>query len=181
MTTYRLPDGAEVRPADSNLLKVQTLANHTWVIHPTLGAISCYTGLLTEVEPPLPPVPDVLAVAIGDHVFCRDDDLDGPFFACPGAPVCHKRTYDWAELNELAREEGKPVIPLVPDPADDAPELPWTLKTHGWNLTVYRPKPEGTIQLTLGETYEDFGIDDAERIAVAILGGVRASREVDQP
>lgn len=122
---YRLPDGTEVRPADSNLIKVQTLANHTWVIHPELGAISCYTGLLTEVKPPLPPVPDVPAVLIGDQVWARDDIKGvGPVFVLPGGP-----TLGWEELNAHAEAQGKPIVPLVEDPAVSAPPLPWTKPT----------------------------------------------------
>lgn len=93
---------------------------------PGVGTVQVPVDAVAPVTPPLPAIPDALAVAIGDHVFARDDDANGAFFACPGAPVCHKRGYDWVELNELAANEGKPIIPLRPDPAVDLPDLPWT-------------------------------------------------------
>lgn len=175
-TRYKLPEwcgGAEVTAPDS--LAVMQIGEEPGLlvtIADTTHRMVVPRSWLTEVKPPLPPVPDVLAVAIGDHVFCCDDDRDGPVFACPGAPVCHKRGYDWAELNELAREEGKPIIPLVPDPADDAPELPWTLGDHKDRVAV---TDNGLVWIFLEPDYHS--PEEARLRAAAIL---RAAREAEQ-
>lgn len=179
MTIYRLPDwlgGHKCRAlneGDKEVLVEIDQYESARIIVPR--------DLLTEVKPPLPPVPDVLAVAIGDHVFCRDDDLDGPFFACPGAPVCHKRTYDWAELNELAREEGKPIIPLVPDLADDAPELPWDCDDamEDGDLLIIEPARRTDLAAFIKTSRDGVRLTATHaRQAAAVL--LRAAREVEQ-
>lgn len=174
MTTYRLPDGAEVRAADSNLAKAPTLANHTWVIHPTLGAISCYTGILAPVHPQQPPEPpDGTLFSNGADAVLRvddpDNDTEGAWFF-----TGHKQLWRW---DEVAREVTKPGWRrYIPDPADDAPSLPWTLGDHKDRIGV---TDNHLVWVNLKPDYHS--PDEAELRAKAMLRAAREAREVEQP
>lgn len=174
-TRYRLPDGTEVPPAIVTGPKPDF---HVWIEHPTLGSISVDSALVSEVKPPLPPEPPngtVLSNGIDAFIRCDDENNPGE-----GAWYCtgDKQIWTWAEVAPTIDPGYRS---YVPDPAADAPELPWKLSADAHEFKVYMPSPCGSIQLALGDNYEDYDIDDAERIAVAILGGVRAAREVEQP
>lgn len=182
MTTYRLPEGlSEVVaiPPSPLFLPIEVGGEPGLLVavpNTTIRMIvpvSC----LTEVPPPLPPIPDALAVAIGDHVFARDDDSH-PVFICPGGGVCHI-TMTWSELNELASKEGKPIVALVPDPAVDAPALPWEHIDHDEDRLVidefmqddfaaHVKTSSGGVVLTASK---------AEQAGLALLSIARAARD----
>lgn len=144
---YKLPDGAEVREADGNLLSTPTLANHSWVIHPTLGAISCYTGLLSPVAPPLPAEPPASSVVLDkDGDAWQRKDSDGRRWAAAvfTQGVGELSRCDWAGLNDLYG----PLVRLVPDPAADAPPLPWRKRGYDARypaLVVERARDDGGV------------------------------------
>jgi hypothetical protein len=81
---------------------------------------------LTEVEPPLPPEPeDGTDLRVGEAVFSRRDDWSetNGEYRWYSTLVSHG-PYDWRRINELYEGEW---VRLVPDPAVDAPPLPYSL------------------------------------------------------
>lgn len=127
---------------------------------------------LTEVKPPLPPEPGPLAVVRDRHGMAWQRE------AGTGSP-------DWLSLSdhktwqELNADLG-PLTLLVPDPADDAPELPFTL--HGgpngeWLATV-QPSAAAKGQVFMEVESTDYDPATARNIAAAIL---RAAREAETP
>lgn len=171
MTLYVLPDGSEIASLDIN---GSTDAAKAWVTHPILGSILIDRDKLTEVPPPLPPIPDALAVAIGDHVFIRDYIGNDAVFICPGS--CHPHPPHWAELNELAAKEGKPIVALVPDPADAAPELPYELLDGATQLRVEAVGK--SVRLSLEEDDMCVSFDTDREHAPRVVGAIaRAARD----
>jgi hypothetical protein len=63
----------------------------------------------------------------------------------------------------------------VPDPAANAPTLPWSIGSCERNAWVYTPKPEGVIYIEVGAA--DYTPGEVEQIAVALLTAARRCRE----
>lgn len=175
MTRFSLPDGTEAELTT----RPDSTANYAWVEHSTLGPALIERDKLTEIQPPLPPVPECPAVLLGDHVWARDDIRgEGPVFLKPGGP-----TLNWEELNEYAADLDKPIIALVPDPAVDAPELPWQLKDHAGNpvarveLSCTRPD-----KLFVDLLYAHLERDQVRELASVMWGWAeaRASRDTQE-
>ena len=119
MPRYRLPDalgGEEMDDLEEAGAPIGTVA---FILE---GHLVCVArGLLTEVEPPLPPEPPVGSVVRaqapgresgGRWVFEHTDD--GVWYT-----TAHDRPYEWRDLRA-----GAPVL-LVPDPFGEPVELPW--------------------------------------------------------
>lgn len=166
MTTYRLPDGIEAETTEHGLVHVGL--GH-WLRHPSLGTIWVGADRLTEVKPP-PPEPDPLTVVIDRHGMAWQRE------AGTGSP-------DWLSLGDhmtwqaLNAERG-PLTRLIPDPADDAPALPWTLDSCRRSASVGTPK-HGTVVVDVPGI--DYTPGELEQIARALLAAARAAREVETP
>lgn len=123
MTTYKLPDGTEVASLDVN---GSNIPNRVWVTHPTLGSIMIDRDKLTEVPPPLPAEPGNGFIGIaGDEVWERDDLAEQEGDAGEGEHwwrMGDTKPHTWEFVAVLAPNG---LISLVPDPAVDAPSLPW--------------------------------------------------------
>jgi hypothetical protein len=124
MTRYLLPDGieAEATAFGNQPAGVPTASGHIWINHPAYGEIALKTSLLTEVKPPPPPFPDAPAMLVDGQVW-RIDTWYGARQAI--APQADEPT-SAARFHEMTREHSWSVVPLVPDLAHGAPELPWT-------------------------------------------------------
>lgn len=143
---------------------------------PDVGVVRMPSRLLTEMLSE-PPNGSVYSTGDGLTLSRCDSDIDpvGAWYLTGDKAILR-----WGFVAPMLAQPGW--RRYVPDPADDAPALPWGRGvSRGHEFIVYQPSPQGTIQLALGDSCEDYAIEEAERIAVAILGGVRAAREVEQP
>lgn len=145
--------------------------NLVWVRHPELGVVQLDRTRLTEVKPPLPLEPSADSVVLdrdGD-AWQRDpsgpEGPDGERWVGTASPV----RLTWERLNNRYG----PLRRLVPDPADDAPELPWTLGTHKDRIAATY---NGLVWIFLEPGYHS--PEEARLRAAAIL---RAAREVERP
>lgn len=121
MTLYVLPDGTQVeQDQDPGLVR----GAGVWVIHPVYGSIAVERGKLTEVPPSLPQEPPIgeIVVVKGDipvRVFIRWDNGWWEIGDTSGG------VFGWESLCALTMaREGRYPVRYVPDPSDDAPELP---------------------------------------------------------
>lgn len=176
MTTYRLPDalgGAEVEITSE---PGQRLASFR-IPGTNMGIITLAHSLLVEVKPPLPPEPTV------DGTFVTVES-EGPkvyAYSRRGAvrmsmhpdllpEYCwwwHDDT-SWVSWAQVCAE-GDPVV-RVPDPAADAPELPWhTTDSEGTSVCVQSTRPGWTFI----ETSNGGGVwltpDDMRTLAAVLL------------
>jgi hypothetical protein len=178
---YMLPDGAEVREADGNLLSTPTLANHSWVIHPTLGAISCYTGLLSPVTPPLPAEPPpnsivmVTSQAYGDaYMGYRNVWFHHPSF---GGWVCfgdrEHHVTPWAHVCA----SGEQWAVLVPDPAVESPDLPWSDLARDIQVRIqYGGIGDPYLEVDLLEDAVTYHADDGLKDLDQLIGALSRGR-----
>lgn len=80
---------------------------------------------------------------------------------------------DWAHITSRYG----PLRRLIPDPADDAPALPWHIDSCGVSARVHLDS--GNPRLVCIEVVDNgYTPDEARQIAAAILRGVR---EAEQP
>ncbi len=169
---YRLPDGIEVKSSNDG----EVTGAGVWVVHPTYGSIAVDRDILTEVAPPLPPVPDAPAVLIGEQVWARDDIKGvGPVFVLPGGP-----TLDWEELNGHAAAQVRPIVPLVPDPAADAPALPYTVWDPNSESQVVTVEPSAAYSDRLFVEVDPTHLDRKHVRQLAAALWAWAAREVPQ-
>lgn len=167
MTRFVLPDGtqAEAIPVSD----VPTL-DHRFVKHETLGVISVAVGCLTAVPPSLPEEPPNRSVVLdrGGDAWQRNGDGE---WELPGVDGQHT----WAYLNERYG----PLRRLVPDPSDDAPELPWFQKSEA------AADVEDQVDITptsrkvwIAWDPAAFTPDEAELRAAVILRAAREARRI---
>lgn len=183
MTTYRLPDwlgGHEARvDPDVGDTAVRFVALLVKDPDGTEHSIELHGDLLTKVEPPLPPVPDCFALLVGEHVYVLDS------FTSTGerawvSPLRKEALTD-KELAADAVQHGHEIIPLVPDPAHGAPELPWSLEStqipETWASVATH---DGAVIVSafdhLRGEGEHYHPDDAEQLGITILHAVRVVR-----
>lgn len=149
---------------------------------PGVGTRRLPSDLLTEVKPPLPPEPeDGYVGRAGRFVWERDDRAEQQGEAGPGKHWWRPgddRTYTWEAVHEINTNAGADLVRLVADPADDAPELPWTLDSCRRRASVGTPK-HGTVVVDVPGV--DYTPGECEQIARALLSAARAVREVEQP
>lgn len=173
MTTYRLPDGAEIASLDVN---GSTDAARAWITHPTLGEILILRDKLTVVKPPLPPEPPDGTVYSNeaDAVIRCDNESDPEGrWETTGSGIFRR----WSEVAPTVTGPGW--RRYVPDPADDAPVLPLRLQqisTGEWLATV-QPSAAAAGQVFMEVESTDYDPATARAIAAAIL---RAAREVER-
>lgn len=174
-TRYKLPDGSEIASLDVN---GSMSVDKAWVTHPTLGSILIDRDKLTEVSPPEPPVGTVFSNGLNAITRCD-----------PGTPG---RPGDWYTTGDDSGPLGWETVALlvsqpswrryVPDPADDAPALPFAI--HGDNgetafrVTVWPSleHPRTGSVTVLGNVSE---LSPAE-LKAAAAAMWRAAREVEQ-
>lgn len=102
---------------------------------PDGGTVTVPMEWATEVKPQLEP-PDGFIGMIGDEVWERDDLAEQEGDAGEGEHwwrMGDAKAHTWADVAQRAPEG---LIRLVPDPADDAPELPWSILDGDLRLLV---------------------------------------------
>lgn len=166
MTTYRLPDGAEIASLDVN----GGPGNQAWITHPTLDQILIDRNKLTEVKPPLPPEPKPWAVVSDKHagVWQRIGTGSAQWRSTDG------RGTDW---DHLVVSLG-PLTRLVTDPADDAPELPLTINSdHPAYPIILSAADKLNVEISDAAMV---GLDPAGARQLAAAAWAWAAREVEQ-
>jgi len=122
--------------------------------------------------PPLPEEPDVPAVSMGGRVWLRRGFADEYHWEAPGF-----HGHSWLALNQLSA--GVPIVPLVPDPADSAPVLPFELlDDDGDPYFRMSAHPSGIWLEMFQDLHEvDLSGDEPYALAAAILRVVREAKE----
>jgi hypothetical protein len=174
VTAYRLPDdlAAELEVlGDQEPTRV--MGNYVWVRHDQLGVVHLDRTRLAAVLPPEPTNDRAYALVTGvaryTEIFGRRDS------EWWSTSEYQRVGLSWAQLHERGK-----VTVLVPDPADDAPELPLKLTdgpTGGWLATV-QPSAAAPGKVFMEVESTDYTPATARGIAAAIW---RAAREVEQP
>lgn len=171
MTQYKLPDqlgGGEVDAVEYDK------DGQTWIWFP-IGEwmMHCRSDALTKVEPPLPPEPPIGTVMLdkdGD-VWQRDNETSDYGWVGTAVPA----RVPWECLNA----KYGPLTRLVPDPADDAPALPWECDDEDGDELRIEPTSRTDLAAFIKTTRAGVRLTAADaRLAAAAL--LRAAREVEQ-
>lgn len=173
MTLYVLPDGTHV----SKIPDLLGIGAGVYVDHPTLGRILIDKDKLTEVPPSLPEEPPAGFYAAGKQVWqCDDEPRSGRRWWRTGdrAPLI------WADAYKVIKAGGDLMVRLVPDPSDDAPELPWFQKSEA------AADVEDQVDITptsrkvwIAWEPAAFTPDEAELRAAVILRAAREARRTN--
>lgn len=189
MSTYRLPDwlgGHEAR------LNPDVTAEYSFLALIVAGpdgvewSIEVAEEMVTKVEPPLPPEPPDGFVGRqpprdgrSSRIWERDDRAWGEDDVRHWWGTGFEKPFSWAELLDWL--DGDELIPLVPDPAHGAPELPYyvygdqgytALRVTAWP-SLLAPRT-GAIDV-LGNTSE-LTVEELEATGAAILSVARRIR-----
>lgn len=177
MTLYKLPDwlgGHKCQALNENgqgvLVEIDQYEGQRIIVP---------RDLLTEVKPPLPPEPpDGTVYGNGADAWIR---CDGPEVDQPGRW--------WLTGSDVPDRWADHVGPLVskpgwrryvPDPADDAPELPWRLKDHAGNTVARVERSDANKDRLFVDLCNAHLKRDQVREVAAVLWAW-AAREVEQP
>lgn len=140
-----------------------------------------YTVALEVLAPPPPTEPEEGFVGrAGDMLWERDDRPERDGDVTPGEhwwTTGNENAFTWAELRVRLRELGHQLTRLIPDPADDAPALPWS----GSGPASYRPHihidGDQPGRLCISVPDDDYSPDEAETIASVIWRAAREARQ----
>lgn len=151
MTLYVLPDGIKVEEdTDPGLVR----GVGVWVIHPAYGSIAVERDKLTEVPPPRPePAQDgsfvtVQSEGVKEWAFSRREAVRRSMYPDYPAASCwwwHDNG-EWVSWRDILGM-GDPKR-WCPDPAVDAPALPWTSPSCNGDypdLKVERARDAGDV------------------------------------
>lgn len=168
MIRYKLPDGTEV----TDLATAPNGAvRRMWIEHPTLGPIYIEHGKLAEIIRPT--WADAPVVMIGDEAWTHTvKQVENE-----SRERWYNPRYGYLTADDLIQHaDGEPIMPFVPAPAVDAPELPWRPKhwKGGGDPEISLVSDE--IRLRNGFSWIQIPMAEAVRAACAIL---RAAREAE--